>query len=92
MEFEADFRWDSKFSGLKFAGTSEGKRYIFAVSRAALVDFFETVDTPEQAILNFEQNRSRFESMVQRFIAAERMPHDDGPVLVNFLRCIEYKL
>lgn len=92
MEFENKFWWDSKFSGLKFVGTTDGKRYVFAVSRTALVDFFQTVDTPEQAILNFEENRLRFENMVQRFITAERSPHDDGPIVVTLLRCIEYQL
>ena len=53
MEFEADFWWDSKFSGLKFAGSIHGKRYVFAISRTALVDFFQTADTVEQAIENF---------------------------------------
>jgi hypothetical protein len=92
MEFEENYWWDSKFSGLKFVGSTDGKRYVFAVSRTALVDFFQTVDTPEQAILNFEENRARFESMVQRFVTGERFPHDDGPIVVTFLRCIEYQL
>jgi hypothetical protein len=92
MEFEADFWWDSKFSGLKFAGSIHGKRYVFAISRTALVDFFQTADTVEQAIENFEQNRPRFESMVERFVLGERLPHYDGPVVVTLLRCIEYQL
>lgn len=92
MEFEQDFWWDAKFSGLKFAGSLAGKRYVFAISRTALVDFFQTADTPEQAIVNFEQNRPRFESLVERFVAKERCPHDDGPVVITFLSCIEYQL
>jgi hypothetical protein len=30
--------------------------------------------------------------MVQRFVIGERFPHDDGPIVVTFLRCIEYQL
>ncbi|CAA0082712.1 DUF1488 family protein [Zhongshania aliphaticivorans] len=92
MEFESTAIWDDKFSGVKFAGSIGGKRYMFAISRAALIDFFQTADTKEQALLNFEENRSRFERLATRRVVEEKLPHDDGPVVITYLICIEYQL
>ncbi|POP51227.1 DUF1488 family protein [Zhongshania marina] len=92
MEFEDAASWDDKFSGVKFAAKAAGKRYIFAVSRSALIDFFQTADTKEQAFLNFEENRSRFERLATRRVVEEKLPHDDGPIVITYLICIEYQL
>ena len=92
MNFEGEAWWDDKFSGVKFAGSINGKRYIFAISRAALIDFFQTADTKEQAFSNFEENRLRFERLAERRVVEEKLPHDDGPVVVTYLTCIEYQL
>ena len=92
MEFEQAAWWDDKFSGVKFAGSTAGKRYIFAVSRSALIDFFQTADTKEQAFLNFEEHRPRFELLAGRRVLEEKLPHDDGPIVITYLICIEYQL
>ncbi|WP_262460794.1 hypothetical protein [Alloalcanivorax balearicus] len=62
-----------------FEGFIKDERYVFAVSCIALNDYYETPDTPDDALKNYEENSNHVETIAERyadeFEANEESPH-----------------
>lgn len=88
-EFEDNEYWTSSNpESLMFDGLLDGERFVFAVSRVALNDFYRTPDTPNDAINNYLNNSDHIEAVAARF-ASEFEPNVDAPHY--FINSNEYR-
>ena len=90
--FEREFWWDPNFQAVKFAGIWDGQRYVFAISRSALNDYFRTEDSREAAIINFEEHRDRVEQLATRLIALGVGPSEHGHYFISTEVCEKLSL
>lgn len=77
-EFE-DFFWEEiSPAGIKFNGFLDGKRYVFFVSRIAINDYYQTTDSREQLVANFEENRDHINNVAANY-ADDSEADDESP-------------
>ncbi|HGV9307506.1 TPA: DUF1488 family protein [Vibrio fluvialis] len=58
-EIEKEWNWAMNTESIHFHLSDGQKRHTFDITRTALVDYFHTEDTKEQALALFEQYKER---------------------------------
>ncbi|MEY8241409.1 MAG: DUF1488 family protein [Cycloclasticus sp.] len=92
-DFEnSEWWWDVALQAVKFDAMYDGDTYIFAISRNSLVDYFQTQDTKEDAIANFEEHIGRIHDLAIRFSSDYNSNEDSPHYLIKNQDCVDYNL
>lgn len=83
-KMEDEWSWEMKTDSIHFHLSDGQERHTFDITRTALVDYFRTEDTKEQALALFEQYKERIVSLALRVMSE---PMSDGPHLIKLETC-----
>ncbi|NMH66583.1 DUF1488 domain-containing protein [Shewanella salipaludis] len=89
--FLEEYQWDMSKQAVTFWADVDNQRITCQISREALVDYYRTEDTKEQALINFEDNQYDICNLAEHLIRNDVF-EEDGGIFIYFETCQNYNL
>lgn len=89
--FSEETQWNIQRGTVIFYANVDGLRIQCSISRVALVDYYQTEDTKDQALNNFVENEDAIYDLVEKLIRADTF-EEDGSIVIHLATCQKYNL
>jgi len=91
IEFPAEEYWDAAVEAIRFPADLNDRRIMCSISRIALVDYYRTEDTKDNALGLFKEHRKAINNLATRLLNEGRF-NEKGEIFIMFEDVAHYQL